>query len=237
MVSYKTWLGRVVGQAFREAHKRTWNKYSTEGDGGYIGYATKKLINFPFEALQSMLIKMYNKFYWITADLINQMGCNIGDHAMGQIDNALEKAYAEIKTKVAEAQKYIEDNMIKPLQAKIKELEPYVDDLLDRVKSAETTIAKAKNQIDEALSDVSNLKTNVASLNQNVNNVKAKVDQTISDFQNRMKKLEIRIGDANYSIEQHGLNIKDLYDRVKTLEAKTTEQKDSLEWLRKLIPA
>jgi len=218
MVSYKTWLGRVVGQAFREAHKRTWNKYSTEGDGGYIGYATKKFINFPFEALQSMLISVYNKFYWITADLINQMGCNIGDQAMSKIDETLKTAKDYAMSKVNEARAYIQTNLVKPLEDKIKLLEPKVNDVIERIKTAETKIKGALGQIDQALSDVKKLDAEVDSVVVKVNATIVKMNDAIKNFDAKLGTFEGRIADANNLLDQHTNKLTELFDRVRRLE-------------------
>ena len=237
MVTYTSWLGGIVGKNFREMWKRFWNKYQTEGDGGYIGYATKKLINFPFEALQDMLIGMYNKFYWLTADFINQIGCNIGDSAMGKIDDALDEAKAKIEAKIAEAKTYIQDNFITPLEKKLEELKPLVDAINSKITEAENTLNKMKAKLNDAMTQVSNITAKVKNLNINVNTIKAQVDETIRSFNAKIGKLEIRIGDANTSITEHTDSIKDLYDRVKDLEGKTPADKQTImDWIKEMLP-
>lgn len=218
MVTYKSWLGKVVGAQFRELWKRFWNKYTEQGDGGYIGYATKKLVNFPFEALQDMLINVYNKFYWLTADLIHQMGCNIGDNSMSKIDQTLDTALSQIKTQVQKAKEYIHYELIKPIENKLKEIEPHVNDLIDRVEDAETTIKNAENRINEALTDVANLNKYVKDLSGRFNSLSTKVEDTFRNIDSKINKFNVEIGDFEASINNMKNTITDFQSRIGTMD-------------------
>ena len=223
----KTELGRICGDGFilfwrdfRDGFKKGID--DSLGNIPVIGGALKA----PFKAVVDII-------YALTWRAIMFLGIRIGDSAYAQIFGRAEEEIDKVIGMLEEAKTKIERELINPIRNKIRtEIEPAVNNLLSRVKSAETTITDAEARINEALTDVANLKDNVASLNKQVNDVRAKVDQTISDFQSRTNKLDIGLGGANIKLGEHTKDITDLFERVKKLEGKTTEQGNLLDWFK-----
>lgn len=174
----------------------------------------------------------YKKNYVYVYDDWALQACKQFEQLEGQIAGVID----QIKRQVDEARRYIETNLINPIKDKInRELVPRINNLLSRVKTAESTIRDAQNRVTEALNDVARLDDTVKFLNDKVNSTKTELDQAISDFQSKMNKLDLRLGDANSFLADHEKRIKELFNRVNALEGKTVEQEDKLAWFKKQL--
>lgn len=216
-ITYKSWLGRVVGKAFRETWKRFWNKDTRDNDGGIIGSATRKFIVFPFEGLEPVFIDIYNRFYWLTADLINQMGCNIGDSAMGKIDDSLKQAKDYAMAKVEETRKQIQDNLIAPIKRTIE------NDLKPRLKELGINIDTMETDVRNAMSEVGNMKNTLSRFNNDIENFKSKIgafDSKLGDLSTRANNLDAQLKTLQQNVASNLEGIRALQARVAKLEGK-----------------
>ena len=187
----------------------------------------------PLDGVDDIFINIfrheYEREYQSQYDTGADQGNKINDAIFGWLDDLKDKAYAEVDR----VKEHILTNFVDPLRDKINtELEPTVNNLLEKVRTAEATIRDAENRINEALTDVANLKNTTASLNTQVNDVRATVDETVRDFKSKMDKFDIRLGQANNDLEKHTKNIQELFERIQKLEGQTREQTDLLSWLK-----
>lgn len=141
---------------------------------------------FPINAVQGILWALfkqhYNASYQGQYNKGAEQGNKIHNAVFGWIDDATENLMAQIN----EAKRRIETDLINPIKAKIREIEPIVDDITDRIKTAEATVGKVEDRIDDARRD----------------------------------------------LEKHTGDIRELFDRVKTLEGKMVEQGNLLDWFK-----
>lgn len=220
---FSHWIG--VTHHFLE-HKRL------EAWHGFIG----TLPDFPFGPLRGLLQAIIDHIYDRMAFRAYIKGCDFGARIEKGLLDVYNKAKKRISDAITEARTKIERELINPIKNKIKtEIEPKVTDLLNRIRSAETTIKDAENRINEALTDVANLKNNVASINKQVNDVRAKVDQTVRDFNSKVNDVNSRLASAKAKVDEHTKDITDLFERIKKLEGQTTEQGNLLDWFKTKI--
>lgn len=224
-----TWIGAMMGSL---DHYTFWLKMNGWHD--FVGVLIPDF--FPVNVVRGALRDIVKAIYTREKQKIFDSGAERGDKLWNQFNNIVKDTKAKIEKAISDARTKIERELINPLKAKIaSEIEPRVNDLLSRVKTAESTIKDAENRINEALSSVTNLENNVASLNQRLNSLKTDIDKTISDFQSKMNNLEMRLGNADTKLSDHAKDLKELFDRVKALEEKISNQGSSLDWFRSQI--
>ena len=192
---------------------------------------------FPLTEVQKAFISLfkshYNSKYTQVYDEWALQACKSFEVLEGQVNNVL----GQIKGKVDEAKAYIDANLIKPIRDKINnevlpqlnavlsriasaetsvrdilnkvnsELEPMVKDVSSRIKSAETSVRDAQTKINNALSDITKLDSSITSLD-------AKVRNATSQLEN----FATRLGEADKALRNHEIDIKELFERVRTLE-------------------
>jgi len=183
--------------------------------------------------IDNLFIQMFRNHYNANYQKQYNRGADQGNKFHQAIFGWIDEAKSNLLGIIDETRRKIERDLINPLKAKIKdEVEPIVNDLLNRVKTAESTIRDAENRINQALGDVSKLKDNVASLNRSVNTVKSDLEASVRNFQSKMNKLDIRLNNANTDLTQHTKDIRELFEKVKELEGKVSDQGSSLDWFK-----
>ena len=177
---YKHELGHVTGDALLLAYREVHASIDDAIDDAFKG-------GFPIDIVRGALKALNDLAYGLTWRAVTKSGVRIGDQSYDMIFGRAEEEINKVIGMIDETKAKIERELIKPIRDKIRtEIEPAVDDLLSRVKTAEATVGK----------------------------------------------IEDRIDDARRDLEKHTGDIKELFDRVKTLEGKTTEQGNLLDWFK-----
>lgn len=166
----KTELGRICGDGFilfwrdfRDGFKKGID--DSLGNIPVIGGALKA----PFKGVVDLI-------YALTWRAIMFLGIRIGDSAYAQIFGRAEEEINKVIGMIDETKAKIERELINPIRDKIRtEIEPKVNAMLDRIKTAETTIGTVEDRIDEARRDVAKHTGDIKELFDRVKELEEKV--------------------------------------------------------------
>ena len=244
-----TWLGDILSDVFIKAWRKMWHTWEKDGDGGAFGKFTGAMLPEypPFEQIEHALRGASVRFNDATWSLIGGMGRQIGDKTIGKIDEGVNKAIADAKAKVEEARRYIETNLIAPMnskiedaKAKLKTLGIDVDSLdisvkgaLNDVSNMDTKIAQFKSDIEAFGSKLDSFDTRLTTLNEEEERIKSKVSQfniyvakfnsKLNSFDSRLTNLNSSASDLETAMSKAKNEIESLKERVRALEGKAKE--------------
>lgn len=192
----------IFWRSFRDAYK----------DG------IKKTVRFPFEWLESPLCGIVDFFYEITWRGIFNMGIMIGDKSYDMIFGRAEEEIKKIEGLIDETKRKIERELINPLKAKIAPIERQVNDVVNRIKDAESRVSGFQDGLDGAF-----------------DRLKEHTDY-IEGLETRANKLAYSMDYASKRLKEYKSYIDQLFERVENLERgrlPEAEKKDLLTYIRR----
>jgi len=179
---------------------------------------------YPLTEIQKAIIGLFRGHYASKSTDVYDEWCLQACKSFEVLEGQVNDVLGQIKGQVDEAKAYINNNLINPLKAKINnEVVPAINDALDKVRTAEADIRNAQVSITDALADVVNLDRSVTSLNTQVNNARTKIDSAISDFNTKIRNVQTQLNKADYGITYLSKQLKDFTDKMNTLDARIKE--------------
>ena len=140
--------------------------------------------------VQDFFISIFKGHYNANYQTQYNRGADQGNKFHTAIFGWIDDAKSDLLGQIEATKRKIETELISPIKAKIREIEPTVNDLLSRLKTAEATVGDVENRINDAVRDLEKHTKDIGELFDRLKEVETKVSTQGSSLEWFKRKVE-----------------------------------------------